>query len=315
MNATTHYRLQFDEEAVRRPHRADTGHPAQGFPTRLMRAEKLHDARIVHWTPGRRQHRRGPSLQSSDLGNLLSLLLKSFRSAVDRGDTERPGDRWSAIWPLIQLLVPPDEAIDAPATPVASHGETEHPRLILVTQPTTQGTIVLDCAQRYWTATGDPLGALFILKDMPEDGLAGTVAKPFTALAQEVADEMEREQLWERVYPPELPITERWKEMAGTHAQGRVLPAMLVDADEERCLLRVGEWLEDAGPASFEVVVQGDERNRLRHFPAGAFIVVTFDENDVLVSARAQECPPSSPSPVDLLKELVRRWNCLTQSP
>lgn len=171
---------------------------------------------------------------------------------------------------------------------------------------------VLQCAETYWYLTGDPLGALEILNDVPcfrEDHTARTAR--YMTIAQTVVDEMERECLWDRVYPPEFPIGARWKNRhahPGLSCGRDVWPALLVDRDDNRVMFRIGEW-RDGPPTSREIIVSSslisDDLN-----PGDYVQASCIRDSGELIGVERQITPPTA-NLTDTRSAVRRLWGTL----
>ena len=178
----------------------------------------------------------------------------------------------------------------------------------------------LHCAESYWNATGDPLFALEILNDAPyftEDDSVATTR--YMELAQTVVDDLERELLWERVYPADFPVGARWKEafLSETLAEGRdTWPGVLVDRGDngegEHVLLRVGEWESGKTPCSRDLIipVHGSEWDSIS---VGDYVqVLCARERLTFVAVECRPDPPEA-NLRDTRAAVRRLWDALAQ--
>ena len=180
--------------------------------------------------------------------------------------------------------------------------------------------LALHCAGSYWKSTGDPLGALEILNDVPhftED--KAHLAGWYMELAQAVVDDMERELLWERVYPADFPIGARWKETFSREplAEGRdTWPGVLVDRGDngegEHVLLRVGEWESGKTPCSRDLIipVRGSEWDSIS---VGDYVqVLCARERLTFVAVECRPDPPEA-NLRDTRAAVRRLWDSIAQ--
>lgn len=206
--------------------------------------------------------------------------LESFRHHLSRGDTSRARESWC----LYRDQVSSD---------------------------------TLDHVDKYWNSTGDPLGSLEILCDVPSFSDDNEVlADRYISTAQDIVDDMERECLWDRVYPPDFPIGARWKE-GNFHpviSCGRdVWPALLVDRDDERVMFRIGEW-KNGPPASREIIMSSGFMSRSDLKPGDYVQALCVRGSGDLIGVERQITPPAA-NLADTRAAVRRLWDALPCTP
>jgi hypothetical protein len=131
-------------------------------------------------------------------------------------------------------------------------------------------------------------------------------ANEYISFVQEIVDCSERTFLWERVYPKDYPVSSRWNSVSRITG----LPAVFVDRDDTRILVRTGELIDDLCPGGFEFINKtNDEYEILSKHSPGDHIYVAFDEESFMIHARKMESIDHvKPNSIESIRKLMKRY-------